>query len=72
VTRSEVQAVASNWAGDRYIAWDQGSKSCVRTSFLMRGSAATADLLSALRKFAGDHPGTTVAGAGPVLFTACA
>jgi hypothetical protein len=72
VTATQAQSITAGWSGDRYIAWDQGSKSCVRTSFLMSGSAATADLLTALRKFAGDHPGTTVAGAGPVLFTACA
>ena len=72
VTRSEVQAIASNWAGDRYIAWDQGSQTCVRTRFLMGGPQATAGLVGVLRKFAGDHPDTTVEGSGPVLFTACA
>jgi hypothetical protein len=72
VTRSDVQVIASGWSGDRYIAWDQGSQSCVRTRILMNGTQATSSLLAALRKFAGDHPGTTIEGGGPVLFTACA
>jgi hypothetical protein len=72
VTSAQAQAIAAGWSGDRYIAWDQGSQSCVRTSFLMSGSSATDSLLAALRKFATDHAGTTVTGAGPVLFTACA
>ena len=72
VTAGQVQAITSGWSGDRYIAWEEGSRSCVRTRFLMNSSQATAALLAALRKFAGDHPGTTVEGTGPVLFTACA
>jgi hypothetical protein len=72
VTAGQAQAITSGWAGDRYMAWDRGDQACVRTRFQMSGAQAYADLLLALRKFAGDHPGTTVAGAGPVLFTACA
>jgi hypothetical protein len=72
VTTSQAQAIASGWSGDRYVAWEQGDQACVRTRFQMSGTSAYADLLIALRKFAGDHPGTTVAGVGPVLFTACA
>ena len=72
LTRGDLRAIASNWSGDRYIAWDQGSQSCVRTRLVMNGAAATSNLLAALRKFAAEHPGTIVEGNGPVLFTACA
>jgi hypothetical protein len=72
VTAGQAQAITSGWSGDRYIAWDQGSQSCVRTSFVMSSSSATDALLTALGKFAADHPGATVSGSGPVLFTACA
>jgi hypothetical protein len=72
LTTSQAQSIASSWSGDRYIAWDQGAESCVRTRFVMSGGAATTSLIGALRKFAGDHPGTSVEGSGPVLFTACA
>jgi hypothetical protein len=72
VTRGDASTIASNWSGDRYIAWDQGSQSCVRARLVMNGAQATTALLGVLRQFALDHPGTTVAGSGPVLFTACA
>jgi hypothetical protein len=71
VSAGQVQVVTSGWSGDRYVAWDKGSQSCVRDSLVMSDGAATGALLTALRKFAGDHPGTTVEGTGPVLFTAC-
>jgi hypothetical protein len=72
LTSGQAQAITAGWSGDRYIAWDKGSRSCVRTSFVMSSSSATDTLLTALGKFAVDHPGTTVTGTGPVLFTACA
>jgi hypothetical protein len=72
VAKSDAAAVSSSWMGDRYIAWDQGSQSCVRARIVMSGVQATTALLSVLRQFALEHPGTTVEGGGPVLFTACA
>jgi len=72
LTAGQAQAITSGWSGDRYVAWDQGGQACVRTRFQMSGGQAYADLLLALRRYAGGRPGTTIAGAGPVLFTACA
>ena len=72
VTSAQAQTISTGWSADRYVAWDRSSESCVRTRFVMSGQQATAGLLAALRRFAGDHPGTTVEGSGPVLFTACA
>jgi hypothetical protein len=64
--------ITAGWSGDRYVAWDQGTTSCVRTDFVMADASATRALLAALRAFASDHAGTVVSGSGPVLFTACA
>ena len=72
VTSGQAQTISGGWSADRYVAWDRGSQSCVRTRLVMSGQEATAGLLAALRRFAGDHPGTSIEGAGPVLFTACA
>ncbi|MDQ6919273.1 MAG: hypothetical protein M3Z98_07935 [Candidatus Dormibacteraeota bacterium] len=72
VTIGQVQTISSGWSGDRYVAWDKGSESCVRTRFQMSNAQATTDLLAALHKFAGDHAGSSVSGTDPVLFTACA
>ena len=72
VSSSDSQMIAAGWAGDRYIAWDQGSESCVRTRFVMSSDQSTRALLAALRSFAAEHAGATVEGTGPILFTACA
>ena len=72
VTSGQAQTISGGWSADRYVAWDRGPQSCVRTRLVMSGQAATAGLLAALRRFAGDHPGTSIEGVGPVLFTACA
>ena len=71
VNRADAQTIATSWAGDRYVAWEQGSQTCVRTRLQLSGTAATRVLLNALGRFAADHPGTTVEGSAPVLFTAC-
>ena len=72
VSGSDTQTISSGWAADRYVAWDQGAESCVRTRFVMTSDRATRALLGALRSFAAAHRGATVEGRGPVLFTACA
>lgn len=72
VTEAEAQTVGMGWRGDRYVAWDAGDLVCVRTRFVMSGPEAVDLLRSVLMKFAGSHANTTVEGAGPVLFTACA
>ena len=66
------QALAAGWSGDRYVAWDQAGQTCVRDRLVMSGAGATWSLLAALDHFRADHPGATVSGSGPVLFTACA
>jgi hypothetical protein len=71
VTNGQSQTITAGWSGDRYVAWDQGSQSCVRDRFQMSSQTATAALIGALAKFAADHPGATVEGSGPVVLTAC-
>jgi hypothetical protein len=66
------RAAAEGWAGDRYVAWSSGARSCVRVRFALRtGSAATA-LGGALQKLAATEPDASVQrGTEPVL-TTCA
>ena len=71
VSRVDAQTIATSWGGDRYVAWEQGAQTCVRTRLQLNGPAATRALLAALGRFAADHPGTSVEGSAPVLFTAC-
>lgn len=70
--RREAQTIGAAWNGDRYVAWDEGGATCVRTNFVMATPEATDALIGALRKFAALQSRTTIAGRSPVVFTACA
>lgn len=60
------------WAGDRYVAWDVGSKTCVRAVFAMDSPADAAELEDALRDFADDHDDVRVQGGERITLTSCA
>ncbi|MGI9021670.1 MAG: hypothetical protein ACR2HV_00250 [Acidimicrobiales bacterium] len=67
-----VQA-AAGWRGDRYTAWSDAGRVCVRDRLVMDTAADRADVVAGLRRWADSHPGADVAdaGAGPVMFTRC-
>ena len=67
LTITEVRDLAQGWNGDRYVAWDAGSRSCVRAAFAEDTQAHTARLAAAFSTM----PGATVAGNGPVTITIC-
>jgi hypothetical protein len=62
---------SGGWGGDRYVAWREGSRTCVRIAAVMDTDADRAELLSALRRWAGRHDGATVEAAGPITLTSC-
>lgn len=72
LTGAQLQAAATGWAGDRYVAWSQGSGYCVRDRLAARSPADAAALLTALAKLAAAHPTITAdaTAAQPVL-TSC-
>ena len=55
VTAGQIQTISSGWSGDRYITWDQGSQSCVRTRLPMSHPQATTDPPAAPHKSAAQH-----------------
>ena len=67
---------ADGWAGDRYVAWRAGRRTCVRAAFVLDTPAEAAELGSALRRWAGRHPGASADGPLPatatVVLTRCA
>ena len=71
LSSSQTQAATAGWGGDQYVAWDEGSQTCVRTRLVMDSPAATQSLLDALQKLALSRSGVTVEGAGPLLLTSC-
>jgi hypothetical protein len=64
-------AAREGWGGDRYVAWSQGTKACVRDRIVMDSASDTQQLLAALHKLAGTRSGVDIAGSGPVTLTSC-
>lgn len=48
---------SEGWGGDRYVAWRDGERTCVRMDFVMDDRAETDELVDALRYWAGKRRG---------------
>ena len=59
---------AQGWGGDRYVAWRDGDKTCVRETFVMDTPADQAELVDAFRQWVDVHEGATADG---TTLTAC-
>lgn len=71
LTGSQARAATQGWAGDRYVAWAQGSGYCVRDRVATLTPGDAAPLTVALRAYAASRAGVTVdAGTQPVV-TSC-
>jgi hypothetical protein len=66
------QAASADWNGDRYVAWDSGSQSCMRVLIAAREGRGQ-ELARALRVWTGTRRGGTasVQGTGPITLTSC-
>lgn len=71
LSSAETRAATAGWGGDQYVAWDEGSQTCVRTRFVMDSPGDTDSLLNALGKLAASRSGVTLEGTGPVTLTSC-
>ena len=76
LTPDRASRAAAGWAGDRYVAWVAGSRTCVRATVVLDSPAEAGELAAGLRQWAGDHAGATVDPVGPrassVTVTRCA
>jgi len=72
LSSAQFDAATKGWAGDRYVAWSQGDRFCVRDRVSDTGAASTAALISALRTLASSRPGVTVEGGSQPVLTSCA
>jgi hypothetical protein len=69
----EVRRAAAGWGGDRYVAWDEGAKTCVRVDVVMDTPQDADELQLALRRWVDAHKSSaTLDGASPIRFTSCA
>ena len=57
----QAQAAARGWGGDRYVAWTDGERTCVRMEFVMDTEDDTADLAEALARWADERGGRAAA-----------
>ena len=63
---------ASGWGGDRYVAWRDGDRTCIRSTIVMDNPEDNQQLGPALQKWAAARPAATVQGTGPFTITSCA
>jgi hypothetical protein len=54
-------AAADGWAGDHYVAWREGTRTCVRMNFVMDTPADEAELRTALAAWAAKRSGRATA-----------
>lgn len=54
-------AAADGWGGDRYVAWTDGDRTCVRMDFVMDTDDDAAELVEALDRWAGARSGRATA-----------
>ena len=68
----EAGAAARGWAGDWYVAWDEGSDTCVRATIASDGASERRELRRALAKWADDHGDVAIDDDGALTtLTAC-
>ncbi|HET9443479.1 MAG TPA: hypothetical protein VFO65_09150 [Acidimicrobiales bacterium] len=64
-------AAAEGWGGDRYVAWRDGDRACVRTVIAMDTPADATELRRALDRMARQDDGLTVRGREVITVTSC-
>jgi hypothetical protein len=69
----EAAEIADGWAGDRYVAWEDGEETCVRFEIAPLDEAAGADLAKAFQAWANEQPDAEVTelDSGLVRVTSC-
>jgi hypothetical protein len=72
VPQAQAERAAAGWAGDHYVAWRSGRRTCVRVAVALDSAADAAELTSALQAWAAGHPGATVDSSPVVGFSRCA
>ncbi|MFN2504041.1 MAG: hypothetical protein ABR540_07405, partial [Acidimicrobiales bacterium] len=71
VERDVAFEAAAGWGGDRYVAWRDGDRTCVRRNIMMDTSQDTTEVVGALRAWVRSNPGATLRGSDPVELTSC-
>jgi len=64
----QARQASAGWGGDRYVAWREGRRTCVRMSFVMDTPRDTQELSEALQEWA-DRRGPNATATGTALVT---
>ena len=70
--RDRAATAAAGWAGDRYVAWSAGGRTCLRATVVMDNAAEVTELAAGLRQWAGATVDPVTARPPAVTFTRCA
>ncbi|HEX2024163.1 MAG TPA: hypothetical protein VHF00_05620 [Acidimicrobiales bacterium] len=71
VDRATAARAAEGWGGDRYVAWFDGDRLCMKAAVVMDTPPDRAELVAGLRRWADRHAGAAVTDTDPVTFTRC-
>jgi hypothetical protein len=71
LSAAQLRSATDGWAGDRYVAWPQGSGYCVRDRLVTRDADSGAALTAALRQLAASRPGVTIDEGDQPVLTSC-
>ena len=72
IPRDRAAQAAAGWAGDRYVAWSAGRRTCLRATVVMDNPAEASELAAGLRQWAGATIEPVTARSPAVTFTRCA
>jgi hypothetical protein len=72
VPRDRAAKAAAGWAGDRYVAWSAGGRTCLRATVVMDDAAEAAELAAGLHQWAGATVDPVPTRLAAVTFTRCA
>ena len=69
---ADVKRATEGWGGDAYVAWDQGTATCVRDRIVMDAPQDQNELMTAFQRFAATRRGVTVTNSGSgIVVTSC-
>src|SRR3954447_3514397 len=72
LSADDVQRASTGWGGDQYVAWDQGSSTCVRDGIVMDTPQDQDELFGAFKRFATTRRGVSVSASGSeIVVTSC-
>lgn len=75
IGRDDALAAAEGWGGDRYTAWKEGDRYCVRARIVADSASDAREMVDAFRTWAEEKGSTKVGGRGtkpdPLGFTTC-